>query len=72
MAIPIPLPTLLNFSERTIFNMACIGCPIIGALLRIRAIPDHWVKEIDKTEHLSDLGGSFANKKIELAKRREI
>ena len=72
MAIPIPLSALLNFSERTIFNRACIGGPIIGALLGIRAIPDHWVKEIDKTEHLSDLGGRFANKKIKLAKRREV
>ena len=55
MGAPIPLPALLNFPKGTLFNRDCIGGSISGAYFGMDAIPDHWIKKIEKTEFLGDL-----------------
>ena len=47
-------------------SIACIGGSISGAYLGFNAIPDEWVKEIEKSEYLNDLATRFAEKKGDL------
>ena len=47
-------------------SIACIGGSISGAYLGIGAIPDQWVKEIEKSEYLNDLATRLAEKKESL------
>jgi ADP-ribosylglycohydrolase len=47
-------------------SIACIGGSISGAYLDFNAIPDEWVKEIEKSEYLNDLATRLAEKKESL------
>jgi len=47
-------------------SIACIGGSISGAYLGFNAIPDEWVKEIEKSEYLNDLATRLAEKKDDL------
>jgi ADP-ribosylglycohydrolase len=47
-------------------SIACIGGSISGAYLGIGAIPDQWVKEIEKSGYLNDLATRLAEKKESL------
>ena len=47
-------------------SIACIGGSISGAYLGIGAIPDHWIKEIEKSGYLDDLASRLASKKESL------
>ena len=44
-------------------SIACIGGSISGAYLGFNAIPDEWVKEIEKSKYLNDLATRLAEKK---------
>jgi len=44
-------------------SIACIAGSISGAFLGIKAIPQEWVKNIEKTEYLNDLSVRLAKKK---------
>jgi len=47
-------------------SIACIAGGINGAYLGIGAIPDDWIKRIEKSGYLDDLATRLANKKTEL------
>jgi ADP-ribosylglycohydrolase len=47
-------------------SIASIGGSISGAFLGIGAIPDHWIKKIEKSEYLAGLATRLAEKKDEL------
>ncbi|MEA1876979.1 MAG: ADP-ribosylglycohydrolase family protein [Bacteroidota bacterium] len=44
-------------------SIACIGGTISGAYLGINAIPDNWVKSIEKSEYLGNLATRLVEKK---------
>ncbi len=44
-------------------SIACIGGSISGAYLGINAIPQRWVKRIEKADYLADLAERLAAKK---------
>ena len=44
-------------------SIACIGGSISGAYLGIDAIPEDWVKRIEKSDYLDDLATRLAEKK---------
>jgi len=44
-------------------SIACIGGSISGAYLGVDAIPELWVKRIEKSEYLDDLAHRLARKK---------
>ena len=41
-------------------SVACIAGSISGAYLGIEAIPDDWIKRIEKSKHLEDLAGRLS------------
>jgi len=45
-------------------SIACIGGSISGAYLGIEAIPDQWIKDIEKSEYLDDMATRLAKKEI--------
>jgi len=47
-------------------SVACIAGGISGAYLGIEAIPNGWIKRIEKSEHLNDLAARLADKKASL------
>jgi len=47
-------------------SIACIAGAISGAFLGMKAIPQEWVKNIEKTEYLNDLSVRLAKKKASL------
>lgn len=47
-------------------SIACIAGSISGAFLGIKAIPQEWVKNIEKSEYLNDLPVRLAKKKASL------
>ena len=47
-------------------SIACIGGSISGAYLGAEAIPDNWVKRIEKTDYLNDLAMRLTDKKAAL------
>lgn len=47
-------------------SIACIAGSISGAFLGIKAIPQEWVKNIEKTDYLNDLSVRLAKKKASL------
>jgi ADP-ribosylglycohydrolase len=49
-------------TEKDSDSIACIAGGISGAYLDIGAIPDDWVKRIEKSHYLDDLAVRLANK----------
>ena len=45
-------------------SIACIAGSISGAFLGIKAIPQEWIKEIEKTEYLDELAKRLSEKKL--------
>ena len=45
-------------------SIACIAGSISGAFLGIKAIPQEWIKKIEKTEYLDKLAERLSEKKV--------
>jgi len=45
-------------------SIACIGGSISGAYLGVEAIPDNWIKRIEKSHYLEALATRLASKEV--------
>lgn len=52
-------------------SIACIAGSISGAYLGVGAIPEKWVRRVEKSDHLADVARRLAAKKMEIEDARQ-